>query len=111
MVIAPAVERKIGKAGFAELSLDPESWKNAYWAREKGLYSRVFDNLTDLDRELDFHADKLAGLSPDALFALKQVLWEGTENWDGLLAERAAFSGKLALTQYTRRALEKFKKE
>ena len=37
-VIAPPIERKMGLAALSELTLDATSWKNAYWAKEKGLY-------------------------------------------------------------------------
>lgn len=109
-VIAPAVERKMGKAALAELSLYPTEWKNAYWAKEKGLYAKVYDTVTELDKELDIHTQKLATYNPEALSAMKKVLWEGTENWDDLLADRAELSGKLALSDTTKMALEKFKK-
>ena len=111
LVIAPAVERKIGKSGLAELALAPTEWKNAYWAREKGLYARVFEGLSELDKELDFHAEQLAGYSPEALKALKAILWEGTDQWGQLLSKRAEMSGRLALTTFTRQALEKFRKK
>lgn len=110
LVIAPAVERKIGKAGLAELSLDPDSWKNAYWAKEKGLFSRVFDTISELDSELEFHAAKLSAYSPESLRALKKIFWEGTEDWVELLNERASISGELVLSQYSRKALEKYRK-
>ncbi|SNY94869.1 enoyl-CoA hydratase/isomerase family protein [Flagellimonas pacifica] len=110
LVIAPAVERKIGKAGLAELSLFPTEWKNAYWAKEKGLFSKVFDSISEMDNELDFHTQKLASYNPEALAEMKQVLWEGTEHWDELLLQRAQVSGKLALSSTTKAALEKFKK-
>lgn len=110
LVIAAAVERKTGKAGFAELALSPQEWKSAYWAKERGLYSRVFEKLSELDKELDFFVQQLASYSPDALRALKEVLWEGTQHWDDLLSERATLSGKLAMTPQARKALEKFRK-
>lgn len=110
LVIAPAVERKIGKAGLAELSLAPTEWKNAYWAKEKGLFSKVFDSIAEMDKELDFHVQKLASNNPEALSEMKRVLWEGTEHWDSLLMERAEASGRLALSPNTKNALEKFKK-
>lgn len=110
LVIAPAVERKIGKAGLAELSLAPTEWKNAYWAKEKGLFSKIFDSIGEMDRELDFHTQKLASYNPEALAEMKKVLWEGTEHWGNLLVERAEASGKLALSPNTKKALEKFKK-
>ena len=40
---------------------------------------------------------------------LKRILWEGTEHWDTLLAERAAISGKLVLSEFTRNAIAAFK--
>ncbi len=109
-VIAPAVERKIGKAALAELSLYPSEWKNAYWAREKGLYAKVHDSIADMDKELDIHLQKLSAYNPEALSQMKKVLWEGTEHWDELLPERAAMSGELALSGATKSALQKFKK-
>ena len=110
MVIAPAVERKLGKSGLAELSLVPTEWKNAYWAKEKGLFSKVFDSIAEMDKELEFHTQKLASYNPEALEKMKQVLWKGTEHWSDLLLERAEASGMLALSEFTRNALSKFKK-
>ncbi|NND80276.1 MAG: enoyl-CoA hydratase/isomerase family protein [Maribacter sp.] len=110
LVIAPAVERKIGKAALAELSLAPSEWKNAYWAKEKGLFAKVFSSLNELDKELEFFAQKLATYNPEALSEWKKVLWEGTENWGQLLSERAAISGTLVLSEFTKNALSKFKK-
>lgn len=110
LVIAPAVERKIGVAALSELSLSPTEWKNAYWAKEKGLFSKVFDNIRDLDHELELFAEKLSSYNPEGLEDWKKVLWKGTDDWDTLLIERAALSGKLALSEFTRNALAKFKK-
>lgn len=109
-VIAPAVERKMGKAALAELSLYPTEWKNAYWAKEKGLYAKVYDSIAEMDKEIDIHLQKLATYNPEALYKMKKVLWEGTEDWDILLLERAALSGNLALSEATKSALEKFKR-
>lgn len=109
-VIAPAVERKMGVAALAEMTLAAHEWKNAYWAKEKGLYAKVFDNIEELDKELDIFTQKLAGYNPEALTDMKKVLWEGTENWDTLLAERAKISGRLVLSDFTKNALGQFKK-
>ena len=109
-VIAPAVERKIGVAALAELTLAAHEWKNAYWAQEKGLYARVFEKTGEMDKELDFFTEKLAGYNPAALFEMKKALWEGTEHWNTLLSERAAVSGELVLSEFTKNALSKFKK-
>ncbi|WP_373519430.1 enoyl-CoA hydratase/isomerase family protein [Pricia sp.] len=110
LVIAPAVARKIGTAALCEMSLAPTEWKSAYWAQEKGLFSKVFDDIKELDKELDFFADKLSDYNPDALAEWKAVLWEGTSHWDTLLTERAAITGKLVLSEFTKNALSKFKK-
>ncbi|MCY2686447.1 enoyl-CoA hydratase/isomerase family protein [Salinimicrobium sp. TH3] len=109
-VIAPAVERKMGVAALAELTLAAQDWKNAYWAQEKGLYARVFDSIEEMDRELEFFAEKLASYNPAALKEMKKVLWEGTQKWDSLLQERAAISGELVLSEFTRNALSKLRK-
>ena len=109
-VIAPAVERKMGKAALAELTLYPTEWKNAYLAKEQGLYAKVYDSIADMDKEVDIHLQKLATYNPEALSEMKKVLWEGTEHWDDLLLERAEASGRLALSPNTKKALEKFKK-
>jgi methylglutaconyl-CoA hydratase len=41
---------------------------------------------------------------------LKQVFWQGTENWDTLLMERAGMSGTLVLSDFTINAINSFKK-
>ena len=109
-VIAPAVERKVGVSGLAELTLDATSWKNAYWAKEKGLYGRVFENIDELDKEVEVFTEKLASYNPEALDEMKKALWIGTEHWQELLIERAETSGKLVLSDFTKKALAKFKK-
>lgn len=109
-VIAPAVERKIGIGALGELSLAAHEWKNAYWAKDKGLYARVFENLKDLDKELEVFTEKLASYNPDALYEMKKMLWKNTNHWEELLAERAAISGELVLSDFTKKALSKYKK-
>ena len=110
LVIEPAVERKIGRAAISELSLSPTEWKNAYWALEKGLFSKVFDDIETMDKELHFFSEKLSSYNPMALNEWKKVLWADASNWDTLLTDRAAITGKLALSKFTREALAKFKK-
>jgi methylglutaconyl-CoA hydratase len=111
LVIAPAVERKIGTAAISELSLAATEWKTAYWAQEKGLYAKVLDNLEDLDKEVDYFTHKLSTYNPAALLAWKKALWNNTEHWDTLLTERAKITGSLVLSEFTKKALEKFKKK
>lgn len=109
-VIAPAIERKIGIAALGELTLAAHEWKTAYWAKDKGLFARVFESTKDLDKEIGIFAEKLASYNPEALLEMKRVLWQGTENWSTILMENAAISGELVLSDFTRNALAKFKK-
>jgi methylglutaconyl-CoA hydratase len=109
LVIAPAVQRKIGVAALSELSLSPNEWKNAYWAQEKGLFSKVFGKLGEMDKELEIFTEKLAQYNPEAMEEWKKVLWEGTGHWDTLLTNRAEITGRLAISEETGKALEKFK--
>jgi methylglutaconyl-CoA hydratase len=108
-VIEPAVSRKIGKSAITEMTLET-NWKSATWANQKGLYAKVFVTTTELDAEIVAFANKLASYNPEALLEMKKVLWEGTENWNTLLYERAEISGKLVLSDYSRKALNQFKK-
>ncbi|WP_457611627.1 enoyl-CoA hydratase/isomerase family protein [Lutibacter sp.] len=109
-VIAPAVKRKIGVAALSELTLDATSWQNAYWAKEKGLFAKVFETIREMDLEVENLALKLAKYNPDSLKEMKKVLWEGTEDWNDLLGKRAEISGKLVLSEFTKNTLRKFKK-
>lgn len=110
-VIEPAVRRKIGLAGLAELTLDATNWQNAYWAKEKGLYARVFESIKELDKEVEIFSEKLASYNSQALSEMKKVLWENTDHWDSLLSERAKISGELVLSEFTKNALAKFSKK
>lgn len=110
LVIAPAVERKIGISGLSELSLAPTEWKNAYWAQEKGLYAKVFDKTSEMDKELDFYTAQTSAYDYQALITWKRTLWQGTDHWDRLLFERAGQTGNLALSETTKSALSKFNK-
>ncbi len=109
-VIEPVVTKKIGKTAIAELTLSPTEWKKAAWGHEKGLYSKVFETVSEMDESMYSFASKLASYNPEALSEMKKVLWEGTDHWDALLIERAAISGKLVLSDFTKHALLQFKK-
>lgn len=108
-VVGPAVERKIGTATFSNLTINATQWKNAEWAREKGLYAEVHSSIAELDTAVHALAVQLANSNPESMMLLKKVFWRGTENWDELLIERAEISGKLVLSEFTKKAIEKFK--
>jgi methylglutaconyl-CoA hydratase len=108
-VVGPVVERKIGVAAYAQLALDAAEFRPAAWAQARGLYAEVLETTEALDAAVQAFAAKLAGYNPEALAAMKQVIWAGTEHWDSLLRERAAISGRLVLSDFTRQAIAKFK--
>lgn len=108
-VVGPAVERKVGTSAFCQLTINATEWQTAQWAREKGLYAELFNTTEDMDKGIDALAKRLASSSPEAMAMLKKVMWEGTENWDSLLIERAGMSGTLVLSEFTINAINKFK--
>jgi len=103
-VVGPVIERKIGRAAFAGMALDAD-WRDAEWAQQVGLYTRVMDTEAAMDSVLPAFAHRLTGMSQDALMQIKRILWEGTNHWETLLFERAAISGRLALSEFTAKAV------
>ncbi len=108
-VIGPAVERKIGLSAFSQLAIDATMWRSADWARRKGLFAEVHADKEGMDESIHRLADTLMHSSPEATAQLKSIFWKGTEHWDKLLIERAAITGKLVLSDFTKNAIEKFK--
>jgi len=109
-VVGPAIERKVGTSGFSQLSIDATSWKTASWAAQYGLYADVFENTEEMDDVVDRLATQLAASSPEAMKELKKVLWKGTDDWESKLKELAQISGRLILGDFSKEALNSFKK-
>ena len=110
-VVGPAVERKIGTAAFSALAIDANMWRSTDWARKKGLFAEVHDSIANMDEFIDRLANTLAHSNPEAMAAMKKIFWKGTEHWDELLKERAAISGKLVTSDFTKNAIAQFKKK
>jgi methylglutaconyl-CoA hydratase len=110
-VVGPAVERKVGAAAFGLLSATPATRRDATWCERHGLYSELFHSVGTLDIRLNELAAELAAYSPEAMAELKRVMWTGTEDWDKLLTDRAAISGRLVLSSFTRGAIARFKEQ
>ena len=108
-VVGPAVERKIGTAAFSALAIDATKWRNSDWAKKKGLFAEVHENIENMDESIAYLAKTLSNSNPDAMAEMKKVFWKGTENWDMLLVERALISGKLILSDFSKSAISKFK--
>jgi methylglutaconyl-CoA hydratase len=110
-VIGPAVERKIGLSAFSQLAIDAGSWRSAEWAERKGLFAEVHDSVEDLDEAVQRLAHRLSQSNPAAMQELKQVLWAGAGDWDQLLDQRAAISGRLVTGSFTKAALQQFREK
>ncbi|MEE2930957.1 MAG: enoyl-CoA hydratase/isomerase family protein [Bacteroidota bacterium] len=108
-VVGPAVERKIGNSSFSAMTINANKWFDASWAREKGLYIEIFENVEDMDQEINKLAETLSKSNPEAMQELKKVIWNKTQDWDTLLMERAITSGKLVLSEFTKNAIARFK--
>lgn len=108
-VVGPAIERKIGTAAFNALAIDTTMWRNSDWAKRKGLFAEVHENLENMEESINRLANNLAHYNPQAMAEMKKMFWKGTEHWDELLKERAAISGNLVVSSFTKIALEKFK--
>lgn len=110
-VVGPAVERKIGTSAFTQLAIDATRFRTAEWAKHKGLFAEVYDSTEELDEAIGHLTHTLSHSSPEAMAEMKKIFWKGTENWDVLLKERAAVSGRLVLSDFTREAIAAFKKK
>jgi methylglutaconyl-CoA hydratase len=110
-VVGPAVERKVGTGHFGLLSATPATRRDAPWCERHGIYAEVFETVEALDARIAAHAKELSAYSPEAMADIKRVIWKGTEDWDTLLIERAKISGRLVLSDFTRKAIAKFKAE
>lgn len=107
-VVGPAVERKIGTSAFSQMSIDYD-WYDAEWAKNRGFYANIYENIEELDTAVTAFATKMASNSPEAMKDLKQVTWAGTEHWDSLLESRAEISGRLVLSDFTKNYIKQFK--
>jgi len=110
-VVGPAVERKMGVSAMSQMAINATEWHSAQWAKEKGLYAEIFETAEEMDVAIEKLANQLAVSNPEAMTLLKRTLWRGTDDWDQLLADRAAMSGKLVLSDFAVNAINKFKKK
>ncbi len=108
-VVGPAIQRKIGLSSFSQLAIDASMWRNADWARRKGLYSELHSSVESMDESINRLANQLAHSSTEAMAEMKRMFWQGTEDWEHLLYRRAEISGRLVLSKFTKEAIGKFK--
>ena len=108
-VVSPAIERKMGTSATSQIAIDANNFYEAEWARSKGLFANVYESIEELDAATAAFAAHLCTYNPEAMTEMKKIFWKGTDDWDQLLAERAAISGRLVLSDFTKKTLEKFK--
>ncbi len=108
-VVGPVIERKAGHGAFAAMAVDAD-WRDARWGAQHGLYARLYDSVEELDHGVYAFARRLATSSPEAMREIKRAVWEGTEDWGALLEQRAAVSGHLVLSDFTRGAIRAFER-
>jgi methylglutaconyl-CoA hydratase len=107
-VVGVVIERKLGVASLMNLGVHAD-WHDAEWCERHGLYSMLCDDRSGLDGAVDAHAKRLAASNPEAMAEMKRIFWRGTEGWESLMAERAAMSGRMVLSDFTRAALDRFR--
>lgn len=108
-VVSPAIERKMGVSAMSQIAIDANTFYDANWAMQKGLYAQVFESIEAMDEAVLNFAKHLCTYNPEAMLEMKRVFWRGTDDWDQLLADRAAISGRLVLSDFTKETLKKFK--
>jgi methylglutaconyl-CoA hydratase len=108
-VVSPAIERKMGVSAMSQIAIDANNFYDAEWARSKGLFANVLESIEEMDTAIEAFAKHLCTYNPEAMLEMKKIFWKGTDDWDNLLAERAAISGRLVLSEFTKKTLEKFK--
>lgn len=106
-IVGPPIERKIGKAAFSSLAMDTD-WHDAFWAKNTGLFTKVFASITELDEEIHKLAEHLVKYNPEAMIEVKKMFWEGTDDWDELLEQRAELSGRLILSDHSKNYLKNY---
>ena len=94
---------------MSQIAIDANTFYSAEWAQAKGLFAQVYESTEALDEAVQAFAENLCTYNPDAMMEMKKIMWEGTEHWDTLLAERAVISGRLVLSDFTKETLKRFK--
>ncbi len=108
-VVGPAIERKMGLSAMSQIAIDANTFYPAEWAKQKGLFTHVYDSTEELDEAVKATAEHLCTYNTEAMLEMKKIFWKGTDDWDDLLAERAQTSGRLVLSDFTKEKLKSFK--
>lgn len=71
-VVGPVIERKIGTSAFSQLAIDANLWRNAEWAKHKGLFAEVHSSIESMDESVYRLANSLSHSNPDAMAEMKK---------------------------------------
>ena len=107
-VIGPVLEHKIGAAQVLAMSID-RNWRSADWALEQGLFHQLVTDHAELDSTVQALAVDLSTKNPEAMTAIKRSHQLRIKDLEQLLEEKAALSGKLVLSDFTRKFILAFK--
>ena len=94
---------------MSQIAIDANTFYSAEWAKNKGLFTQVYDTTEELDEAVIAFAENLCTYNSKAMSEMKTMFWRGTEDWDQLLIQRAKISGRLVLSDFTKETLKKFK--
>ena len=108
-VVGPAVQRKLGLSAMSQIAIDANTFYSAEWAKDKGLFTEVYETTEALDEAVIAFAENLCTYNPKAMLEMKTMFWRGTEDWDQLLIQRAKISGRLVLSDFTKDKLQEYK--
>ena len=107
-VISPFVEKKIGKSQMIAMSLDAE-FRDANWAIQHNIYNKVLPTISEMDEEIDQFLQRLATKNHKVLAKIKELSWEGTEDFDEILPEKISISANLVLEDSAKKNILKIK--
>ncbi len=106
-VIAPVIEKKIGKSPLMEMTIDT-NYKSAEWALARNLVNVVTENPTPNEFAINL-CNQINQRSNAAMVELKSMFWEWNCWKTDIFMERAHISAKLLLTEETKLFLKSFK--
>ena len=66
-VVGPVVKHKVGISAFSAMTINATKWFDANWAKDKGLYTEVFDSTKEMDIEIEKLASTLSKSNPEAI--------------------------------------------
>ncbi|APD06833.1 methylglutaconyl-CoA hydratase [Flavobacteriaceae bacterium UJ101] len=107
-VIEPSVRRRIGLNALTELTLNPTQWRLAKWGKKKGLFHKISK---DIHKESLNFAQEMTRYNLEASAEIKKAFWKDAEDMEALFEDRAATSGRLALSKFTQNTLAKIKEK